>query len=302
MDLFGGLFGAIGSIAGAAISASAIREATQRQIEALERQREFVFANLDPAMIGGQAAGQDVRNALARLALQGQIDPALLRIRGTSQNMLEQQLAELGKPGADVAAQATSEALSGTDTAKQAKQALIDAGIANLQAGATLPPDVQAEFMKAGLEQSGMTTGGASGKGVGGQLLRTVLGTAGVNLQKQREQQASALFQSAQDLESRRQQTLQSLFPSLTANQLQTMAGTTGALGVSESMKPQAGLTGSDVANLWLARVGATNQLAQSAADAQGRAGIATGQIWANAMSGGLGALGRGLGSTGWFS
>jgi hypothetical protein len=299
MDLFGGLFGMIGSVAGAAISAAAIRDATERQIAALERQRDFVFENLDPSMIGAQATEQDIRNAYARMALQAQIDPALARIRGTSQNMLEDQLAGLGQGGNDVAAQATAEALSGTDTAKQAKQALIDAGLANLQAGATLPPDVQAEFMKAGLEQSGMTTGGASGKGVGGQLLRTVLGTAGLNLQKQREQQAAALFQGAQDLESRRQQTLQSLFPSLTQNQLQIMGGTTGALSASEALKPTAGLTGSDISNLWLARVGATNQLAQSSADIGARAGIATGQIWGNALSGGLGSLGRGL--SGWL-
>lgn len=293
MDFFGGLFGAIGSLAGAAISAEAIRDATERQIAALERQRDFVFQNLDPALIGTQATAQDIQNTLARLALQARIDPALSRIRQTSQNMMEDELATLGQSGADVAAQATREALSGTDTNAQAKQALIDAGLANIQAGATLPPDVQAEFMKAGLEQSGMATGGASGKGVGGQLLRTVLGTAGLNLQKQREQQAAALFAGASDLEARRQATLAQLFPSLTQNQLATIGGAAGLYGTALTSQPQAGLTGSDVANLWVTRVGATNQLGQRMADAEAQAGTQIGQLWGGAISGGLGGLAR---------
>jgi hypothetical protein len=39
------------------------------------------------------------------------------------------------------------------------------------------------------------------------------------------------------------------------------------------------------VANLWLARVGATNQLAQSAANAAAAGGAAQGQIWGSTLA-----------------
>jgi hypothetical protein len=300
MDMFGSLFGMIGSVAGAAISAEAIKEATERQVAALERQRDFVFQNLDPSIVGANATAADIQNAYARLALQAQIDPALARIRGTSQEMLEKQLAELGIDTGRVSSQAVTEALADRTPQNQAQAAMVDTALQELQAGATLPSDVQAELVKAGLEQSGMTTGAASGKGVGGQLLRTVLGTAGLNLKQQRQQQAAALMQGASDLEARRQQVLQTLFPSLTQAQLGVMGGTTGALSASEALKPTAGLTGSDVANLWLARVGATNQIGQNIANTEAAAGRTVGQIWGGAVSSGLGALGRGIGNSGW--
>lgn len=284
----GGLAGGIGGIvagsgadSAAANSASAINSAMLAQLAAAKEQRAFVYANLDPSKINSEAAKADTQRALARLALQGQIDPKLLDARYAAEDQIAKQLSEIGGASSDaVASQTTKEALKGVPGLDAVKAGLVDAAAKELAAGATLPPDVQAELVKAGLEQSGMVTGSASPRGVGGTMLRTLLGSAGVNLQMARQKQASDLAASASNLEAQRQNILQGLFPKLQNQQMQNIAATSGILNQSNSMAPQAGLSGSDVANIWLARVGATNQLTQQAANAysSGIVGMANAQ------------------------
>lgn len=291
----GEIFGAAGQIAGAAINASAIENATRQQVEALQRQRDFVFANLNPDLVSAQSTQADIRNAMARLALQGQIDPALLRTRYAAESQIEQRLGELGAQAGQVSDQAVQEALAARGPAEATKNAMIDAALEQLRLGATLPADVQSELAQAGLEQGGQSTGAAGGRGVGGQLLRTILGQAGIKLQQQRQQQAAALMDSASNLETKRQNILQQLFPNLSSVQLANLGGATSALSTAEALRPAAGPTGTDITNLMLARVGSTNQIAQSQADVAARGAIGASQAWGNALGGGIGALGRAL-------
>lgn len=292
--MLGGLTSAGGQIAAAQMQANAVEEATQMQIQALERQRQFVYDNLNPSVVNDQALAADTNRAANRLALQGLIDPSLLNSRYASEGAIADQLSQLGQGNAKkVADQATTEAIAGGPQMEAAKQKLIDTAMEELNAGATLPPDVQAELVKAGLEQSGAVTGHASGQGAGGTILRTVLGTAGLNLKKQREQQAAGLITSAQNLASSRSAVLQSLFPSLTQTQLANLQGSQGVLTQSNSMIPNAGLSGTDVANIWLARVGATNSLTQQAAQAGANGSMALGGIYGNLAGGLAGTVGR---------
>jgi hypothetical protein len=127
--------------------------------------------------------------------------------------------------------------------------------------------------VQTGLEKSGMVTGKAGAQGVGGQLIRQLIGTAGINLQGERQKRATALAGAAQELEASRQSILQNIFPNLSAVQLNQLTGQQNVLNQSNSMVPQVGLSGSDIANLWMARVGATNQLAQAGADARAARG-----------------------------
>jgi hypothetical protein len=284
----GGVAQAAGQIAAAAITASAQKEATQMQIDALQRQKDFVFKQLDPSTISPLAKQADIERAQNQLALQGKIDPALLAQRYQAEGAIGKTASELGagSPSDLVAQTATREAISGVPGQKEAQKAMVDAALKEIAQGATLPPDVQAELMKAGLEKTGQVQGTANASsGVGGQVLRTVLGTAGLNLKFQREQQAASLTKSAQDLENSRQQILGTLFPNLQATQLKTLGAQQSVLSQSNAMVPQAGLGGSDVANLWLARVGATNQLAQSQANAAAQGAAAQGQIWGNTVA-----------------
>lgn len=283
----GEIFSAAGQVAAAGIQANAVEQATQMQIDALNRQRQFVFNNLDPSVIGPQASQADLNNALTRLANQGIIDPSLLGSRYQSETQINDMLGKIGVDSSQVANVAKNEAIAGTPGMEAAKDQLVAAAQKELSAGATLPPDVQAELVKAGLENSGMVTGSASGKGTGGQILRTILGQAGIALQQQRQQHAAGLLTTAQNLDQSRQNILQSLFPNLSKVQLANLGGTQSVLTQSNSMLPGGGLSGNDVANIWLARVGATNQLAQNAANAAAQGALAQGSIWGN-LTGGL--------------
>jgi hypothetical protein len=289
----GDILGFVGQIGSAAIQSSAAAKAQRLQLQALQDQRNFVYSNLDPNAVQQQTIAADQQNAQARLALQGQIDPALLAQRYASEGAIGSDLATLGVvPGAigNVAAQ---EAVAGVQGMPQGKNAVVQAALDQLKAGATLPPDVEAQLVQAGLEQSGMVTQSASGRGVGGQMLRTILGTAGIQLQQQRQQQASSLLTSAQNLEQSRQNILQSLFPRLSQVQLANLQGAQSVLGQSASMLPSAGLSGSNIANIMLARVGATNQIMQSQGTVAGQGAMAQGQIWGGALGGATNSLGQ---------
>jgi hypothetical protein len=284
----GGIAQAAGSVAAASITAGAMKDATQMQIDALQRQKDFVFKQLDPNTINPLATQADIERAQNQLALQSKIDPELLAQRYKSEQAIGETAAGLGagSTSEQVAATAAREAVAGVPGQKEAQKALVDAALKEISQGATLPPDVQAELVKAGLEKTGQVQGTANAaSGVGGQVLRTVLGTAGLNLKFQREQQAATLTKSAQDLEESRQKILGTLFPNLQATQLRTLGAQQSVLQQSNAMAPSAGLGGSDVANLWLARVGATNQLAQSQANAAAQGAARQGQIWGSTVA-----------------
>jgi hypothetical protein len=303
------IFSAAGQVAGAAISADAVKTATQAQLDALAQQRAYVFANLDPSVIGPQATQADLNNAVNRLAAQGKLDPALLGLRYDSEASMADQIKALqnGGAGAAVSNQAQKEALAGTPGMEAAKASLVAAAQKELAAGATLPPDVQAELVKAGLEKTGMVTqSGVNAQGTGGQILRTILGSAGIQLQQQRQQQATGLLTAAQNLENSRANILQGLFPKLSQTQLSNLAGTSAGLTQSNAMLPGGGLSGTDVANIWLSRVGATNQLATQAANAAASGAMGQAQAWNSAIIPASKAVGSGLNNTwntvsGWF-
>lgn len=285
--MIGGVFSAVGSIVGAAISARATKKATKMQIQALERQQKFVFDQLEPGKINIAAKKADVQRAKARLALQGKLDPDLLRARYAAQEKMLRGVEEIGAAPSDVAAQtafdeATAQATTGV--AAQLKQRMIDAALEELDMGATLPSDVQAELVKAGLERSGTVLGAATPRGLGGNIARSMIGERALALKAERQARAQTIAQTAQALESNRNQLMLSLFPQLQQQQLKNLAAATGTLQASAAELPQAGLGGESIANIWLARVGATSQLGQAQADAAARGTMAQGQIWGTAL------------------
>jgi hypothetical protein len=294
------VFGAVGAVAGAAIQANAIENAAEAQIRALERQRAFVFQQLDPATVGGQATAADLDQIRNRLSAQALFDPSLLQARYNTSDAILRQSGELGSDStaSRVGGVAANEAIAGVPGMGDLKTRLIDEALKEINAGATLPPDVQAELVKAGLEKSGMVTGAASPRGVGGNVLRELIGTAGLALKAQRQERAAKLAGDAQSLEESRQRILGTLFPNLSTVQLNQLSGQQSVLNQSNAMVPEVGLSGQDVANIWLARVGATNQLAQSAADAQARAGMGVAQAWQQGLGNAVGYAANALPST----
>lgn len=293
----GDILGFVGQIGAAAISSEAAAAAQAAQLAALREQRQFVYNNLDPSVIGPKATEADVARAKNQLALQGQIDPELLKARYASEARLNNELATLGVKSGAVSDQTTKEALAGTPGMQDAKAKLVDAALEQLRQGATLPPDVQAELVQTGLESAGMATPGAHGvgaaQGLGGTVLRTILGQAGVNLQLKRQQQAAELLTSAGNLEAQRQNILQGLFPKLQQQQISNLGAAGTIFGTAQGAVPQAGIGGTDVANIWLARVGALNSLTQQQGNVNAQGALSQGNIWSNALGGATGSAGN---------
>lgn len=285
----GDILGFVGQIVGSSITSTANKEMTQMQLDAIRKQQNLVYNSLDPSVIGAQSTQADILRAKQQLALQGQIDPALLQTRYAGEAGIKSTLDQIlssSSPSSQVAGEAAKEALTATPGLNEAKNKLVDAALADLKAGATLPPDVEAQLVQHGLEATGSATGRATAQGVGGTMLRTILGSAGVKLQAERQAQAATLAAGAQQLDTARSQVLTGLFPNLQAQQNAKLAAAGSAFGSANAATPQAGLSGTDIANIWMARVGATNQLTQSAATTAAQGAAAQGQIWGNAIGG----------------
>lgn len=284
----GDILGAVGSFASGAMNASAIRSATSQQISALERARDFVYNELSPTGISDAALGADVNRVKDRLALQASTDPALSRLRYQSENQLLDQAGQIGQgPEQQLAQQAASEALASGPATTDLKNRLIDAAMHELDLGASLPPDLQAELVQTGLEKSGMVSGAATPKGIGGTLLRQEIGSGALKLQADRQARAAALAGTASQLEAQRQTILGNLFPNLNSLKLANIGASANTLGVANQLVPEAGLGGTDIANLWLARVGAANKLDVSAADAAARGAVNGAIAWNPAIAAG---------------
>jgi len=274
-----GVLGGAGGAVGGFLSADAANNSAKVQSRLLDQMRTYTQQNMDPELVNQQALKADQERAANRIALQKQIDPSLAAVRPLAEAKLLGQVGQIGtSPSDTIAALATQEAQTGgAGDLTSIKNQILQAAQKNISAGATLPPDVQAELMQSGLEGSGAVTGSASGGGIGGTMLRTILGSAGIALQTQREQQAQQEASTAAGLEQTRQQILQNLFPKLQQQQLANMSATTGALGVENQMLPEAGLSGQNVASTWLQRVASMNQLTGAKASVQGQGALGSG-------------------------
>lgn len=291
---------------GGALAADAAKDAAKIQAKALKAAQDYVFKNLDPAVVAPIATAADVENQKQRLALQAILDPSLAALRQTSQQQLLAQAQGIGQgPQEAIAQQAAAEAMAGGAASQDLKTRLIDTALMELEAGATLPPDVQAELVQTGLERAGMVTGRAGPTGIGGGLIRREIGQGALKLQADRQARAASLAQTASNLEAQRQQILQGLFPALQAKDVSQQTQLQSGLTLSEGLKPEAGLTGSDLAQIWLARVGATSQLGQQAGAVRAAGALGAAQAWAPAIGQAIQtvgpAVGQATGLSGWL-
>jgi hypothetical protein len=291
---FAGILGAAGSIAQGVIAMDAAKSAAAIQNNALDQIRQSISTQMSPDTLQGIATQGDIQRAQQQQKLFSQLFPDLASATTAAQKSLQAQSGEYGpnSQANQVGRAATSDALANLGATQQGQNQLIDAALAQLKAGATLPPDVEAQLVQSGLEASGMVTQNASGKGIGGQQIRTLLGTAGIQLQQQRQQQASGLLAQAQNLETQRQSVLQDLFPRLAQTQLAQTQGAESIFQTGQSAVPQAGLSGTQLANSWLQRIGALNQITAQQAGVNANQRLAEGQIWGNVIGGVTGGVG----------
>jgi len=118
----------------------------------------------------------------------------------------------------------------------------------DLEAGATLPPEFQAELVRAGLEKTGRAGVSPDMRGAAGVVQRNLLGQAGLNLRAFNRDQASKAVTLADQLKAQRASILGNA-ATLTENT--TTGRLARAKGVFDTTQPPAiGLKGSDVANI----------------------------------------------------
>jgi hypothetical protein len=158
-------------------------------------------------------------------------------------------------------------------------------------------------LVKAGLERSGTVGAGAEVRGLAGTLTRKLIANEALALKQARQEQATRLGLASQQLAANRAQILSTVFPQLKGLQTTNAALQGSILEQANKMVPEVGLGGTDITNVLMARVGATNQLAGSVADAAARGAIQQASAWQDAwgagakMAGGLtSGIGKGLG------
>lgn len=94
-------------------------------------------------------------------------------------------------------------------------------------------------------------------------------------------------------METRRAAILGSLFPALKANQLNNLAATQGTLAVTNAAMPAAGLSGEDLTNLWLQRVGATGNIMGKIGDVAAAGGLSQAALWNQGLGSAFGAVSK---------
>lgn len=278
MGWAGAVIGAAGSVAGAFIQKGATDDAIKAQEKALKRQ-EARLESINPDELAARAAVQDIAKRANELLAQRMVDPALAAIRQTGAAGVLREAQQGPGMGDAAAAQLFQETRFQDPKLAALKQQLLDQAKSELDAGAKLPPDFQAELVRTGLERGGTTGFGASGRGAAGQEIRKLLGSGAIKLQQDRQNQAIALSGAAQDIENARVNILAGIFPKLKDLQTANLARQQSVLATGEAAVPQAGLTGSDVVNIGLTKLGTQNQLTSQRGDLGATGALAQGQF-----------------------
>lgn len=289
----GSIVGGVFSYLGAQAQAQSAKDIAQMQLNAIKQQRDYVAQQLDPASVSAQALNADMSQATNRLALQAKLDPGLTSARYSAENNLAQLAANPNGQGDALANQLVSEVGQPDPATTALKNKLMDHALDSLDQGAKLPPDVQAELIKAGLERSGTMGTGTSKGGAAGDLSTRLIGLEGVQLQSQRQKDAQSMADTADTLANRRYALLASIFPSLKNLQTSNANMSAGIFGVANGATPAAGLGGADLTNVLMARVGANNSLTSQQGNVLAAQGAAQGAAGAAAY-GALGAAASG--------
>lgn len=276
MGWAGAVIGAAGSVAGAFIQKGAQEDAIKAQEKALKRQ-EARLESIDPNELAARATVQDIAKRANELLAQRQVDPALAAIRRVGAEGVLREAQQGPGAGDLVAEQLFQETRTQDPKLAALKQQLLDSAKAELDAGAQLPPDFQAELVRTGLERGGMTGFGARGQGATGVEIRKLIGSGGIQLKQQRQQQAMALAGAAQDIENARVNILAGIFPKLKDLQTANLARQQGVLAIGESTVPKVGITGEDVVNIGLTKLGTQNQLTGQRGDLGATGALAQG-------------------------
>ncbi len=231
------------AVKGHALSKSAgIRSAAYDQLQPL-----------NASELNSIATKGDLDRMRKSLDAQRQLDPTFAAIRDAGSKNLLAGLRSDSVPGASD--KATKEIGANLDATKGADDsniaALLDKVKEDLAAGATLPPEFQAELVRSGLEKAGTQGLNVSGNGAAGSQIRELLGSSGLALKENREANARANLGAVDAIRSGRQAALSSFAALTDSLNGSKIARGAGGVGLAQSVMPNIGLSGADLAGIY---------------------------------------------------
>lgn len=271
--------GLAGAAAGAYFSNSGKQNAISDQEKALNN-----LQGLNIPSLQSLASSADIQKYQQQFQEQAAIDPGYAALRNSGAAGMLTQLSS-DASGNSLADQAlNTEAGGSASTIQQLMSQASD----ELAAGATLPPSFQAELVRSGLETAGQGGLATNGNGAAGTGIRTLLGSAGLQLQQQRQQQAEGMMSTADaalnDLASMSNQLTQSkMNRALTAS------------GVGNAALPSIGLSGQDVTGMSEANTNLKNQQTLGTGNLQAQSALGNAQMWSSILGGLTGTATTGL-------
>jgi hypothetical protein len=250
---------AVGAVAagGAVASSMAAKSAAKKSARAMSAAYDNVEF-IDINQVNNDALAADSKRFEEQFKLQEKFDPTVAALRKEGAGKLLEGLNE--DAGANKLLQQLTQETAVDSPRRQAiVDKLFEQAEAELNAGATLPPEFQAELVRSGLETSGAA--GVTGSGAAGVEARTLLGRAGIELQAHRQNQAANLLSTADSAKASRAAILANVLGTVENVKGQRQARQLNAYATGASGVPQAGLTGNDVANMALTNVDLKNQV-----------------------------------------
>lgn len=285
--------GAVTSIGGAIIGADAKRKAANAMGDAINSMKP-----LDIEELKTLASDTDIERFKRQFEVQRENDPTFAALRDQGGAALLRGLIEdgAGTSSADTSYKAASEeAAKGRGETDLFIKDLLDRAKADLDAGATLPPEFQAELVKAGLESAGSQGLSIEGRGAAGSEIRRLLGSEGLALKERRETSARTNLGAAATLRENRMKALSEL-ATLGSNLSTAKASrATSAAAVGSAAVPAIGLTGADAVKFSAANTDFENQRKLALGGVKGNKALNNGAMFSSI----LGSVGGALTSTG---
>jgi len=245
------MFGAIaGQVLGAGLKIWGDQKKREAEKKAFEIQRKAIesLKGIDVGKAERTIAQKDIEHYNRSLDFFRQSNPELARARDESMRGFEKAVGEAAgffDEQKKLFQQQVAEAAP-DPIVEDIRRTLLEQTQANLKRGAQLPPEFQAELVKAGLEAdvSGSRQGTLSTR------LGTKLGAAGIELEARRRQEAAMALDLDKALSQARQGILGNLVSQAAAIPGQQAQFYSTANEVTNAMVPNIGLKGMDVFQL----------------------------------------------------
>lgn len=238
---------AAAAVGSAAIRQDATRKAANKQKDAISK-----LKGNDLEASKTMVADQDKAYYLQSKQFFREQDPELAAARDAAVKRINEEMQAPYK-GDAVLDQKIKENLQPDAQAEEIRNTLMQRAKEDLALGATLPPEYQAEMVRAGLENASGTGVGANRLGPVTARTGTLLGAAGLDIKARREKAASDLLGADSALKASRASLLGNLLSEAAQLSAQKFSLEAGVSNLAAQNTQSVGLKGADLLQLQLA-------------------------------------------------